>query len=308
LALPKLRVFFARRSMQEPRREQKSPDRPDTGRSEFLESLKTGMLIGAALLVVIIPAMRMAHKEPVPQPQVAAAPHNPAPSGTVPSRPVIRLADFKGEEPSAEARLVANWVLTTGNAHKHAFVLVDKKDARVYVFGPEGRLKDSAPALLGAARGDDSFPGIGDKPLSAVRPEEKTTPAGRFVAEPGRNASNEDIVWVSYDLAVSMHRVRPLVARERRLERLATLSTDDNRISFGCINLPVTFYEDVLRPAVQKYGAIVYVLPEVKSPQEVFGAFDVNDPAEVAAAQARAQKTAAAVPSNVHDVALQTAR
>lgn len=261
--------------------------------SEFLASLRTGLLIGVALLAVILP-VRMMQRAHGPQPptQVATAPQSatPAPGGDAGARPApaVRLADFRGEQPSADARLMANWVLTTGDAQGHAFVLVDKKDARVYVFAPHGTLTDSAPALLGAARGDGSFPGIGDKPLSAVRPEEKTTPAGRFVAEPGRNASNEDVVWVSYDLAVSMHRIRPFVAREHRLERLATLTTDDNRISFGCINLPVSFYEDVLSPAVQKHGAIIYVLPEVKTAQQVFGAYDVSDPQQSAAASARA--------------------
>jgi hypothetical protein len=162
------------------------------------------------------------------------------------------------------------------------------------VFSPEGALQDSAPALLGSARGDDTFPGVGEKPLELVRPEEKTTPAGRFVAEPGLNSTHEDVVWVDYDAAVSMHRVRPLVARERRLERLATLTTDDNRISFGCINLPVTFYENVLSPAVRKYGAVVYVLPEVKTPEQVFGAFDVTDPIQLAAFR-RAQPARTAV-------------
>jgi hypothetical protein len=198
-------------------------------------------------------------------------------------------------------------VVYTRNNKQHAFVVVDKKDARVYVFSPEGKLKDSAPVLLGAARGDDSYPGIGDKPLSAVKPWEKTTPAGRFVAEPGENANNEDVVWVDYDAAVSMHRIRPLVARERRLERMATLTTDDNRISFGCINLPVRFYENVVSPTVLKQGAIIYVLPEVKTPQEVFGAYDVTDPMQVAAAQqVRAQKRAPA--AAMQKVALHPAR
>jgi hypothetical protein len=265
--------------MQEPRR-QRDDKRPPEERSEFFDALKKGMLIGAALLVVLVPSLRMAHRQEQ-VPRVATAPQlRPA----LPQAPVIRLADFHGEAPAPDVRMVANWVLTTGNARRHAFILVDKKDARVWAFSPDGKLLDSAPALLGAARGDDSFPGIGDKPLSAVRPEEKTTPAGRFVAEPGENAGKEDVVWVSYDLAVSMHRVRPLVARERRLERLASRTTDDNRISFGCINLPVRFYEDVVSPTVHKYGAIIYVLPEVKTAQEVFGAYDVTDPQQVAAA------------------------
>jgi hypothetical protein len=221
--------------------------------------------------------------------------------------PAVRLADFRGEDPTPQARQVANWVVFTGNNGRHAFVIVDKKDARVYVFTPEGRLKDSAPALLGSARGDDTFPGVGDKPLSAVRPEEKTTPAGRFVAEPGVNSGKEDVVWVDYDAAVSMHRIRPLVARERRLERLASLSTDDNRISFGCINLPVSFYENVLNPTVRKQGAIIYVLPEVKTAKEVFGAFDPMDPQQVAAWQQQQATKLAARTGTLQRVALHPA-
>ena len=135
------------------------------------------------------------------------------PRPTVPHLPGVRLADFRGEDASPDAQLVANWVVHTRDARQHAFVIVDKKDARVYVFGPDGRLKDSAPALLGAARGDDSFPGIGDKPLAQVRPHEKTTPAGRFVAERGMNSTNEDVVWVDYEGANRLvsPRVQPIV-------------------------------------------------------------------------------------------------
>ncbi|MEJ5991107.1 hypothetical protein WG902_13985 [Ramlibacter sp. PS3R-8] len=254
--------------------------------SEFTDSLKKGLLIGAVLLVLIVPPLRMyqaAKAPPQPPPAVTQAPAAPRARVEAPVEPSLRMANFAGERPSAAARHVANWAVFTSNHGRHAFVIVDKKDARVYVFAPDGKLKESAPALLGAARGDDSFPGIGDKPLNQVRPEEKTTPAGRFIAEPGRNTNNEDIVWVDYDAAVSMHRIRPNVAAERRLERLASRVVEDNRISFGCINLPVTFYEEVLSPAVQKYGAVVYVLPDVKTPQQVFGSFDVRDPAQVAA-------------------------
>ena len=272
-----------------------SPEAKESG-SEFVDSLKKGLLSGAVLLVLIVPPLRMYRANQAPQAPVATgpAPAAPAAQRQGPVRPAMRFADFRGEQPSADARHVADWVVFTGNHGRHAFVVVDKKDARVYVFAPDGKLRESAPALLGAAHGDDSFPGIGDKPLNQVRPEEKTTPAGRFVAEPGRNTNNEDIVWVDYDAAVSMHRIRPLVAAERRLERLASPVVDDNRISFGCINLPVTFYEDVLSPAVKQHGAIVYVLPDVKTPQQVFGSFDVRDPRQVAAWQnaAAVQKVA----------------
>lgn len=271
----------------------------DAERSHFIDALKKGALFGGLLLLLIVP-LRMVNRDQAPRPPepVATAPapqpQPPLEGMAPPAHPGLQLADFSGEEPSADARLVANWAVATRNHKGRAFVIVDKKDARVYVFGADGRLRDSAPALLGAARGDDSVPGIGDKPLSEVKPEEKTTPAGRYVAQPGLNANHEDVVWVDYSAAVSMHRIRPMAAHERRLERLATRVIDDNRISNGCINLPVSFYEGVLSPAVKQTGAIVYVLPEVRTPQQVFGAYDVTDAQQLAAAQARAALQASA--------------
>ncbi len=261
-------------------------DAKDAEPSEFLDALKKGALAGAVLLVLLVPPWHMATRQAKQQAAPVATAPQPSPRPQAPETPSgLRLADFRGEQPTPDALLVANWAVATRDHRNHAFVIVDKQDARVYVFGADGRLKDSAPALLGSARGDDSFPGIGDKPLAQIRPEEKTTPAGRFMAEPGRNSNKEDVVWVDYDAAVSMHRIRPLVQSERRLERLASLTTDDNRISFGCINLPVSFYENVLSPTVRQSGAVVYVLPEVKSVQQVFGAYDVTDPRQLAAAQ-----------------------
>ena len=250
---------------------QKTPS--STDRDDFYSALRTGVLIGAAALVIVLPA---AHywKRPVPTtfPNAAAQVQTP-PVRQAETAP--RLAFFGTQQPTDAVRHVANWSVYSGDHQKMAFVIVDKQDARVWVFNPDGRLLSATPALLGAAVGDDSAPGIGDKPLAQVRPEEKTTPAGRFIAEPGINMNGEDIVWVDYDAAVSMHRVRATVKAERRLERLASPTAADNRISFGCINLPPAFYESVLSPTVNQYGAVVYVLPETRSPAEVFGSYDV---------------------------------
>ncbi|HET8748407.1 MAG TPA: hypothetical protein VFM98_22615 [Ramlibacter sp.] len=260
-------------------------DRAGPKRSEFVRWARAGVLAGI-VVIVAVPMLTASWKRHHAAPPQASAPTQQM--GAQP-QPRVQLADFGAEQPSPDARLLANWVVATGNQRKHAFIVVDKKDARVYVFMPDGRLRDSAPVLLGEAHGDDVAPGVGDKPLEEVQPQEKTTPAGRFVAESGMNTEHEDVIWVDYDQAISMHRVRPWVETERRLERLASLTTDDNRISFGCINLPVRFYEDVAKPTVTQYGAIVYVLPEVKTLQQVFGAYDVTDPAQVAAARQSAK-------------------
>ena len=187
------------------------------------------------------------------------------------TRPVAVHADFKSEQPSAAVREIADWVAASHDNRHAEFMIVDKKAATVYVFDATAKLTGSTPVLLGAATGDDSVPGIGERPIAEVRLEERTTPAGRFVAERGRNAQGEDVVWVDYDAAVSMHRVRANNPKERRLERLATLTADDNRISYGCINVPAAFYDAQIRPIFAKQVAMVYVLPEVKSLQQVFG-------------------------------------
>jgi hypothetical protein len=48
---------------------------------------------------------------------------------------------------------------------------------------------------------------------------------------------------------------------------------DDNRISYGCINVPIAFYEAYIRPIFANHRAVVYVLPEVKTVQQVFAAY-----------------------------------
>lgn len=128
----------------------------------------------------------------------------------------------------------------------------------------------ATPVLLGVEPGDDSVAGIGQRPIDKVLPHERTTPAGRFMGEPGKNTKGEDVIWVDYDAAVSMHRVRVGDPKERRLERLASPTTDDNRISFGCVNIPVVFYENVLSPEFKARYGVIYVLPEVKSVLDVF--------------------------------------
>jgi hypothetical protein len=197
------------------------------------------------------------------------------------------LANFGKEEAPEEVVHVANWVSHTRNAKKKAFVVIDKKNARLYVFDPVGKLKSSTPVLLGKAIGDHTAPGVANKPLSQLKEDEKTTPAGRFIAQPGKNNHGEDIIWIDYNSAVSMHRLRKVAAEERRAERMATPDIGDNRISNGCVNVPHAFYNGILKPTVMRNGAFVYVLPETKTPQQLFGSFDVKDkPVQVAEAPA----------------------
>jgi hypothetical protein len=194
-----------------------------------------------------------------------------------------KRAKFEREHASPDARSVADWVVNSGDNQGMTFVIVDKVDAKVFVFYADGRLRGAAPALLGLAVGDEAIPGIGNKEMSTIRPEERTTPAGRFVAFMGRNFYGKDILWVDYEGAVSLHRVATNKPAERRLERLATPTPLDNRISYGCINVPAKFFDNVVKPAFTGTKGIVYVLPEVRSKKEIFALYyDVENVGELA--------------------------
>ena len=218
-----------------------------------------------------VSAVPAAALPPIAAPEPSAPPNLTANS----PRKGERFAHFGRERVSSDARAIADWVVDSADNHGLPFIIVDKAKAKVLVFDADGVLRGASPALLGAAKGDDSVPGIGERPIADIRPEERTTPAGRFVAEMGHNAKGEDILWVDYDDAVSMHRVRPTNPAERRLQRLASATPADNRISYGCINLPAAFYDTVVKPAFEPRNGIVYVLPETRSAQALFGAYPV---------------------------------
>lgn len=174
-------------------------------------------------------------------------------------------------KPSPALNRLLGWIRATGDNHGEPFAVIDKPHARLYVFDAEGLPRGNAPVLLGLAKGDETVPGIGDKPLSQVKVSERTTPAGRFVAEHGQNMRGEHVVWIDYEAAVSMHPVLTTNPKEHRQHRLDTPTIADNRVSYGCVNVPTRFFaENVLGTLVTEHP-IVYVLPDVRPLAKVFG-------------------------------------
>jgi hypothetical protein len=203
-----------------------------------------------------------------------------------------KRANFEQERASRDARHVGDWIVDSGDNGGMPFMIVDKVEAKVFAFDADGRIRGAAPALLGLARGDDSVPGIGSRKLSTIRPEERTTPAGRFVASLDRNLHGADILWVDYEAAISLHRVITTL-KDQRVQRLATPTPLDNRISYGCINVPAKFFDNVVIPAFTGTNGIVYILPETRSSQQVFSSYDVDERARSQTARGQVQATAA---------------
>ena len=178
---------------------------------------------------------------------------------------------FVAARPSAQAHGLVDWVLESGDAHGKPFAVVDKRAAHIYVFDADGRLAGHSAALLGATFGDHTVPGVGARAQAgAVRPDERTTPAGRFEAQPGENATGEHVVWVDYESAFAIHRLRPGFAYQARASRLATVQAAGKRVSWGCVVVPVAFYREVVERVLGRSRSVVYVMPETAPLQAVF--------------------------------------
>lgn len=180
-------------------------------------------------------------------------------------------ADFGAIQPSPDARLLADWIVDSGDHQGLPFAVVDKRQARLYLFGADGRLRAASAALLGLTAGDTGAPDLNQRDLSKLSRAERTTPAGRYLAQPGRNLQGEAVIWVDYGAALAIHRLRPAAPAERRPQRLASATPDDNRISLGCVVVPVDFYTAQVEPLLGQGYSVVYILPETLALQEVFG-------------------------------------
>ena len=199
----------------------------------------------------------------------------PTAAVAVPPETTQQAADAPAAEekpgPSIGAQRVADWVVSSGDNASLPYLIIDKPTASVRLFDAKGKMLAEAPVLIGIALGDDATPGIGAKNLSEIGPAEKTTPAGRYLAKFGLAVGRERVLWVDYATSVAIHTIpKTSPKKERRRQRMLSATPDDNRITFGCINVPIAFYGKSLRPLFQKKGGYVYVLPDTKTVEEVF--------------------------------------
>ena len=254
-----------------------------------LTNLLASVCLVMATSVLVVPSVFAADTAPlmsqVATPVVVHDGAHVAIVNAPPAKTPVKLASaiFEREQASVDTRQLANWVVRSADNANLPFVIIDKKDAKVFAFSAAGQIIAAAPVLLGMAVGDEAVADIGTRPLSRIRPDERTTPAGRFVASLDRNLHGKEILWVDYDGALSLHPVVKGTVAERRAERLASPTSLDNRISFGCINVPPAFFENVIHRIFTKTSGIVYVLPEVRTLSQIFPKYRADEPGQLQA-------------------------
>lgn len=178
----------------------------------------------------------------------------------------------RGQEVSDTVIQLAGWVVASRDSLGYPFAIMDKAAAQILVFGGDGRLRGAAPALFGSATGDHTAPGVAGLALREIPGHDRTTPAGRYIGGFGPSIDAGRVLWVDYDSAVSIHPTATGVPAERRAERLASPSPDDNRITHGCINVAPDFYAQIMEPTFER-GGVFYILPDAAPLAEVFPEF-----------------------------------
>jgi hypothetical protein len=246
--------------------------------------MRTGMLAArVASLALLLPSAAAYARAPAAQQEaVPAAPTGQQATVPAPDSPAPEPGD-DAAQPSADAWRVINWVIATHDNNDMPFMVADKLAARVFLYDSAGQAIGAAPALFGMTAGDEATPGVGDRELSNIPPKDRITPAGRFVAKFGRAAGGRDVLWVDYPSAISLHAVITTLKKQHRLERLNSATPEDNRITYGCINVPTKFYAAIVKPLFKHTSGIVYVLPETKALNDVFLAMPPAGPAPEAA-------------------------
>jgi len=203
----------------------------------------------------------------------ASAPAGTAEAGIVPL------------DPSMEVQRVTRWIRATGDNGGMPYLVIDKTNALAYAYTRDGRLQAYAPVLLGMAKGDRLL-APNSAAMEVMGENQRITAAGRFVARLAIDSLGVELLVLDYDASISLHAVVKGKPYEHRAERLASLTSDDNRISFGCINAPTLFYNEVVSPAFKNTRGVVYVLPESGPAAQLFGfqPFDAPSPAAATAA------------------------
>ena len=83
-------------------------------------------------------------------------------------------------------------------------------------------------------------------------------PRPKFADAKASAAVREVANWVVAS-GDNLHRVVRGNVGDHRLQRLASPTSSDNRITYGCINVPATFFDSVVRPLLKQSNGMVYI-------------------------------------------------
>jgi hypothetical protein len=158
---------------------------------------------------------------------------------------------------SPAANTVNAWIQSSKDNKGKAYLIADKQSGEIHIVSPNGTIEATAPALYGRTIGDSKV--FGETPAGIFTVQQTSAPA----------SYGGDIQQFATAADGSIYAVHRVLTnnKQNRIERLATPTAADNRISLGCINIPADLYNKYLSG---KFEGKLYVLPDQRSLGEVF--------------------------------------
>ena len=165
---------------------------------------------------------------------------------------------------------------------KHAkgnYIIVDKKTCRATVYNKAGQALDSYEVLLGSTKGDYMSTAVDADPSQ----RRNTTPPGEFSLGAISNSFGASYAlgesWETFDPDTERRKDAPGSGGKRKLgSMIAALhgtanpkvrnklygdgNLANNRVSMGCVNIPVEDIKEMEQKYGIKQGSKLYILPE----------------------------------------------
>ena len=142
------------------------------------------------------------------------------------------------------------------------FMVADKPNGMLHIFKEDGSHALSDATLYGKDKGDVL------EAKSSLEGGAKITPAGKFTMKesPSDYAGKTSLILLEsqdYSGFIAVHAADVSTPSERRLERLETPTTEDNRISYGCINTKHETFINEIKPHISELdGGLIFILPD----------------------------------------------
>jgi hypothetical protein len=174
-------------------------------------------------------------------------------------RNLVDDSTYQGMSPPARERFedMAN--------SSEPYILIDKANATGYVVGADHRIQAKFPVLLGRVRGDQ--PNTVNVKFDSIDSPGATTPAGMFrlsrakLTEQDIEEYNDNIFRLEGPGTGGncIHETWQ-AELDSREQALATPTTEDNRVSWGCVNISKAVFEAHVKQLPS--GTIVWITPE----------------------------------------------
>jgi 5'-deoxynucleotidase YfbR-like HD superfamily hydrolase len=145
---------------------------------------------------------------------------------------------------------------------EESYVIVDKPSATLFIIGADKKLIGQMPVLLGQTKGET--PNMSDAESDTA--VQATTPSGKYTLL--RLAGEEDLITYKGKVfslcgsdALALHITYP-PEKEKRTEALNTPTPEDNRMSWGCINISEEMWGKYIEGNIEARGAYMFITPD----------------------------------------------